>query len=160
MAHSLWSMLLSESKQIHLLPISVSLTEILQWDIKSLSSLCPKTRHHGFWPGSSPRKEELKDRRKKQQGKIMPRNPLHNLPGNLLNTWPALTFFIGLIIDTKKIKARKNPTSLGNNYYGTADVEPSGHPGTSTTVYLFTGGSRNERLYRTQDFVSHMSFQS
>ena len=30
MAHTLWSVLLSESKQIHLLPTVVSLTEILQ----------------------------------------------------------------------------------------------------------------------------------
>ena len=38
MAQTLWSVLLSESKQIYLLPIAVSLTEIfLQWDIKNLS---------------------------------------------------------------------------------------------------------------------------
>ena len=44
------------------------------------------------------------------------RNPLHNLPENLLNTWPVLTVFIGLILGTKKIKGRKVPTHLGNSY--------------------------------------------
>ena len=34
----------------------------------------------------------------------MPRNPLHNLPENVLNTWPVLTVFIGLILGTKKIR--------------------------------------------------------
>ena len=37
MAQTLWSVLLSESKQIYLLPIAVSLTEFLQWFIKNLS---------------------------------------------------------------------------------------------------------------------------
>ena len=38
MAHALWSVLLSKSEQIYLLPITVSLTEFfLQWDIKNLS---------------------------------------------------------------------------------------------------------------------------
>ena len=55
MAHNLWSVLLSESKQIHLLPITVSLTEFLQWDIGAWASLGPEARHHVFWPGSSPR---------------------------------------------------------------------------------------------------------
>ena len=32
-----WSVLLSESEQIYLLPFTVSLTEILQWNIKNLS---------------------------------------------------------------------------------------------------------------------------
>ena len=38
MAHTLWGVLLSESEQIHLLPIALCLTEFfLQWDIKNLS---------------------------------------------------------------------------------------------------------------------------
>ena len=38
MAHTLWGVLLSESEQIHLLPIALSLTEFfLQWDIKNLN---------------------------------------------------------------------------------------------------------------------------
>ena len=57
------------SQQIHLLPIAVSLTELLQWDFRAWASLGPEARHHGFWPGSSPGREELKDRRKKQWGK-------------------------------------------------------------------------------------------
>ena len=51
----------------------------------------------------------------------MPRNPLHSLPENLLNTLPMLTIFIGLILGTKKIKDRRNPTGLGNSYWGSAD---------------------------------------
>ena len=37
------------------------------------------------------RREELKDRRKKQWEKCA-ENPLHNLPENLINTWPVLSF--------------------------------------------------------------------
>ena len=66
MAHTLWSVLLSESKQIHLLPIAVSLTEFLQWDIRAWASLGSQAKHHGVWLGSSPGREELKDGRKKQ----------------------------------------------------------------------------------------------
>ena len=65
MAHTLQSMLLSISEQIHFLPITVSLTEFLQWDLRAWASLGPEARHHGFWPGSSSRRE-LKSRRKKQ----------------------------------------------------------------------------------------------
>ena len=66
MAHTLWCVLRSESKQTQLLPIAVSLTEFLQWDIKAWASLGPEARHHRFWWGSNPRREELKDGRKKQ----------------------------------------------------------------------------------------------
>ena len=45
----------------------------------------------------------------------MLRNPLHNLLENLLNTWPVLIVFIGLILKTK-IKERRTPTHLGNRY--------------------------------------------
>ena len=44
----------------------------------------------------------------------MPRNPLHSLPENLLNTWPVLRVFIGLVLGTK-IKDRRTPTNLGNS---------------------------------------------
>ena len=57
----------------------------------------------------------------KRSGKNVPRNPLHNLPENLLNTWPVLTVFIGLILGTKKIKDSRTPTGLGNSYWGSAD---------------------------------------
>ena len=52
----------------------------------------------------------------KSSGKKMPRNPLPNLPENVLNTWPVLTVFIGLIVGTKKIKDRRTPTFLVNSY--------------------------------------------
>ena len=45
---------------------------------RAWASLTPEAKHHGFWPGSSPRGQELKDGRKKQW-ENMPRNPLHNL---------------------------------------------------------------------------------
>ena len=51
----------------------------------------------------------------------MLRNPLHNLPENLLNTWPVLTVFIGLIPGTKKVKDRRTLTRSGNSYWGPAD---------------------------------------
>ena len=43
----------------------------------------------------------------KSSGKNMLRNPLHNLPENLLNTWPLLTVFIDLILGTNKIKCSR-----------------------------------------------------
>ena len=47
-AHTLWTVLLSESKQIYLLPITVSLTEFfLQWDIKNLS--CIRSWNQAPW---------------------------------------------------------------------------------------------------------------
>ena len=58
---------------------------------------------------------------RKCSGKNMPRNPLHNMLENLLNTWSVLTVFIGLILGTKKIKDRRTLSSLGNNYWGSAD---------------------------------------
>ena len=120
MAHTLWSVLLCGSEQIHLLPITVSLTEFLQWNLRAWASLGPEARHHGFWPDSSPGREELKDRRK-EQWKNVPMNPLHNLPENLLNSWPVLTVFISLTHGTKKIKDRRTPTNLGNSYKSTQD---------------------------------------
>ena len=83
----------------------------------------PKTRHCGFWPGSSSRREGERRWRMagKSSGKYALRNPLRNLPENMLNTWPVLTFFIYLILGTKKIKDRRTPTCLGNSYWGPAD---------------------------------------
>ena len=77
-----WPMLWRE-QQIHLLLIALSLTEFLQWDIRAWASLGPETRHPGFWPGSSLRRD-LKGRRKKQW-ENRERDPLHSLPENLLN---------------------------------------------------------------------------
>ena len=51
----------------------------------------------------------------------MPRNPLHNLLENLLNSCSVLIVFIGLILGTTKIKDRRTPTGLGNSYWGSAD---------------------------------------
>ena len=115
MAHTWQSVLLSISEQIHLLPIA----EFLQWDTRAWASLGPEARHLGFWPVSSPGRGELKDRRKKQWENV-PRDPLHNLPENLLNACPALTVLIGLILGTEKIKDRRTPTGLGNSYWGPA----------------------------------------
>ena len=52
----------------------------------------------------------------KSSGKNVLRNPLHNLPENLLNTLPLSTMFIGLILDTKEIKGRRTLTHLVNSY--------------------------------------------
>ena len=53
---------------------------------------------------------------KKAVGKNMTKNPLHNLPEDLLNISPVLTVFIGLILCTKKIKDRRILTCLGDSY--------------------------------------------
>ena len=45
----------------------------------------------------------------KSSEKNVPRDPLHSLLENLLNTWPVLTVFIGLILGTEKIKDKKTP---------------------------------------------------
>ena len=49
------------------------------------------------------------------------RDPLHSQPENLLNIWPVLTVFIGLILGTEKSKDRRTPAGLGNSYWGPAD---------------------------------------
>ena len=87
----------SISEQIHLFPIAVSLTEFLQWDMTAWASLGPEARHHGFWLGSSPGRESWRTGGKSSE-KNVPRNPLHKLLENLLNAWPVLTVFIGLIL--------------------------------------------------------------
>ena len=43
----------------------------------------------------------------KSSGKNVPRNPLHSLLESLLNSWPVLTDFIGLILGTEKSKDRR-----------------------------------------------------
>ena len=60
----------------------------------------------------------------KSSGKSLMRNPLYNPLENLLNTWPVLTVFIGLILGTKEIKDRRSLTCLGNSYWSTADSGP------------------------------------
>ena len=60
-------------------------------------------------------------------GKNVPRNPFHNLPENLLNTYSVPTVqklcpvFIGLILGTKKIKDRRTPNSLGDSSWSSAE---------------------------------------
>ena len=51
MAHTLQSVLLSESQQIHPLPFAMSLTEFLQRNIRALASLGPQAKHHGGLTG-------------------------------------------------------------------------------------------------------------
>ena len=115
MAHILWSMLLSESAQIHLLPM-LSLTEFLQWDIKSLSFIRSWSQTLWVLARLKSQEREAEGQEEKAVGKNMLRNPPHSLLENLLNTWPVLTVFIGLILGTKKIKDRRTPTHLGNSY--------------------------------------------
>ena len=117
MVHTLWNVLFSGSEQIYLLAIAVSLTEFLQWDIRAWASLGPEAR---FWLGS------ISGERSWRtggiiSGKNVPKNPLHNLPEILLNTWPVLTVFIGLILGAKKIKDRRTLISLGLSYWDPAD---------------------------------------
>ena len=78
----------------------------------------------------------------------MPRNPLHNLPENLLNICSVLTVFIGLILGTKKNKTEECPLTWATATNTQLIVEPSGHPGAPTAAHLFRGfeETRNERL--------------
>ena len=77
----------------------------------------------------------------KSSGKNVLRNPLHNLPENLLNTWPVLTVFSGLILGTKKIKERSTPTPWHQQI-----EEPSGHPGAPTATHLFPGDLMKQEM--------------
>ena len=63
----------------------------------------------------------------KSSGKNVPRNPLHSLLENLLNTWPVLTVFIGLILGTEKSKDRRTPTGLAPPATGAQQIVPLGH---------------------------------
>ena len=60
-----WSVFLSESNQVYILPIAVSVNEIFFFFFSETSrtwvSLGPETRHRGFWPGSSPGQKWVSD---------------------------------------------------------------------------------------------------
>ena len=126
-------------------------------------------------------REELKSGRKKR-GKNMPRNLLHNPLGNLLNTWPVLTVFIGPILGTKEIKDRRTLTCSGNSCTpersrqwsprDTVGRNPSQRPSVAPiAAHLFTGGSRKQETsvckgikilltispnHRSKDFLSQL----
>ena len=54
----------------------------------------------------------------KSSGKIVQRNPIHNLLEKLLTAWPVPTVFVGLILGTKEMKGRRTLTThLGSSYY-------------------------------------------
>ena len=78
----------------------------------------------------------------KSKGKNMPRNPLHNLLENLLNTWPVFTVFIGLILRTKRL-GTEEPPLLGQQLLSIPCQSSSIAP---TAVRLFTGGSRKHEM--------------
>ena len=116
-------------------------------------------------------REELKNGRK-DQWENKPRNPLHNLWENLLNTWHVLTFFIDLILGTKKIRDRWTSTGLGNSYWGPADTGAFGthwgitparvpqiHPWLLACLWGFKE-TRNERLFFTVLVSSTLGFLS
>ena len=66
--------------------------------------------------GLKSRERRAEGQEKKAVGENIPRDPLHTLLENLLNTSPVLTIFIGLIHGTNKIKDRRTPTRLGNSH--------------------------------------------
>ena len=82
MAHTLQSVLLSESEQIHPLPFAMSLTEFLQRNIRALASLGPQAKHHGGLTGLKSQERGAEGREEKGVEKKC----LHSLPENLLNT--------------------------------------------------------------------------
>ena len=120
MDHTVWCVLLSISEQIHLLSITVSLTEFFSMRHQSLSFIRSWSQSSCILPRLTSQERGAEGREEKAVGKNMPRNPLHNLLENQLNTWSELTVFIDLILGTKKIKDRRTPTSLHNNYWGPA----------------------------------------
>jgi len=99
----------------------------------------------------------------------MLRNPLQNLLENLLNTWPVLPGFIGLILGTKMIKHRRALKPLGQQLLSSPCQCPSIEP---TATCLFTGGLRKQELrdckgikillaigsssHRSEDFLSQL----
>ena len=62
----------------------------------------------------------------KSSGKNVPRYPLHSLLENLINTWPVLTVFFGLILGTEKIKYKKPPLAWVTAT-GAQQIVPLGH---------------------------------
>ena len=99
MAHTLGECFsLNTNKSTSYLSLCLSLN-FLQWDIKSLSFI--RSWSHAPWILARLKSwerwaegQEEKERKRKN----VPRNSLHNLLENLLNTWPGLTVFIGLIL--------------------------------------------------------------
>ena len=88
----------------------------------------------------------MKDRRKKKSEKNVLRNPLDNLLEDLLNTWPVITVFIGLILGTKNIKDRRTPTCFGSSYSDTTDSGAFGTHWTPTATHLLAGGLQKQEM--------------
>ena len=104
--------------------------EALQRAVKrrKVKSKGEKERYTPIWMQSSKARRDkkafLSDQCKEieennRMGKT--RDPLHSQPENLLNIWPVLTVFIGLILGTEKSRDRRTPTGLGNSSWGPAD---------------------------------------
>ena len=88
----------------------------------------------------------MKDRRKKTSEKNVLRNPLDKLLEDLLNTWPVLTAFVGLILGTKNIKDRRTPTCFGSSYSDTTDSGAFGTHWTPTATHLLAGGLQKQEM--------------
>ena len=88
----------------------------------------------------------------KAVGKTCQGIPFITCGKNLLNTWPVLTVFNGLILGTKKIKDRRTPAGLGTG--AQQMVKTLGHTKEQTlqspsiaptATHMFAGGSRNKK---------------
>ena len=98
----------------------------------------------------------------KSSGENVLRNPLHNLPENLLTTWSVHTVFIGLILGIKKIKDRWTPHPLGQELLGpsswwklwdTLGSNPCQSPSAApTAACLFMEGSRKQETVKELRF--------
>ena len=134
MAHTLWSVLLSISEQIHLLYITVSLTEFFSMRHQSLSFIRSWSQSSWVLPRLKSRERGAEGREEKAVGKNMSWNPLHNLLKNQLNTWSELTVFIDLILGTKKIKDEEPPPACITTTGAQQLVEPLGHWGVAFAI--------------------------
>ena len=146
-----FSLNLNKSTSYLLLCLSVNYFTVRHQEPEFHQALKPDTMGFGW---AQVLGERSWGTRGKSSGKNVPRDPLHNLPENLLNTWPMLTVFIGLIFGTKKIKDRRTPTHLGNSTRALKIVETSGHPGVPTAACLFSGVQGNKK----QEIVKELRF--
>ena len=81
----------------------------------------------------------------KSSGKNVPRNPLHSLLENLLNTWPVLTVFIAPILGTKN-EDRRMLSRLGTADSRTFRIHCQSPSVAPTATRLFAGSSRKQEM--------------
>ena len=117
-----WSVSLSKSEQIHLLPITVSLTEFFCNETsRARAFIRPKTRHHRFCPASCPSGIQRSDKPQHRVPAMWVWVPIlgKRFQAQLLEmerSWPA-QYFVSSGIDGEK-SWRTGANTVGKTYWG------------------------------------------